>query len=84
MSGVMIKTAVYGVLRCVFDFLTPFPYWWGLILLGVSIVTALLGIIYASSENDIKRLLAYSSIENMGIIFFFFLLLQYMQSSQQS
>ena len=68
MSGVMIKTAVYGILRFVFDFLLPFPYWWGFILAGFAIVTALLGIIYASGETDIKRLLAFSSIENMGII----------------
>lgn len=68
MSGVMIKTAVYGIIRFVFDFLTPFPYWWGLILAGIGITTAMLGIIYASAENDIKRMLAFSSIENMGII----------------
>ncbi|MBI3591091.1 MAG: hydrogenase 4 subunit B [Candidatus Melainabacteria bacterium] len=68
MSGVMIKTAVYGILRFVFDFLSPFPYWWGLILAGISILTAILGMIYASGEVDIKRMLAFSSIENMGII----------------
>ena len=68
MSGVMIKTAIYGILRCVFNFLSPFPYWWGLILAVVATLTAILGIIYASNESDIKRLLAFSSIENMGII----------------
>ena len=68
MSGVMIKTAIYGILRYTFDFLTPFPYWWGLIVIGIALVSAFLGIIYASVESDLKRLLAYSSIENMGII----------------
>ncbi len=68
MSGVMVKTAVYGILRFVFDFLSPFPYWWGLILAVFAIITAMLGIIYASLENDLKRMLAFSSIENMGII----------------
>lgn len=70
MSGVMLKTAVYGLLRCVFGFFGPFPEWWGIILAGIALLTALLGITYASVENDFKRLLAYSSIENMGIIFF--------------
>ena len=69
MSGVMIKTAIYGILRITFDFLNPTSYWWGVGLLLVAVTTALVGIIYASQENDIKRLLAYSSIENIGIIF---------------
>jgi hydrogenase-4 component B len=70
MSGVMLKTAVYGFVRVVFEFLTPFPTWWGTILASIGLITALLGIAYASTETDIKRLLAYSSIENMGTIFF--------------
>lgn len=70
MSGVMLKTAVYGLLRCVFDFMAPFPAWWGIALASMALVTAVLGIIYASVENDLKRLLAYSSIENMGLVFF--------------
>ena len=69
MSGVMIKTAIYGILRVTFDFLNPTSYWWGIGLLLIAVTTALVGIIYASQENDIKRLLAYSSIENIGIIF---------------
>lgn len=69
MSGVMIKTAVYGILRITFDFLNPNSYWWGVGLLLIAIISALTGIIYALQENDIKRLLAFSSIENMGIIF---------------
>lgn len=68
MSGVMIKTAVYAMLRCLFDFLAPIPLSWGLTLLTAGLVTALLGIIYATTEGDLKRMLAYSSIENMGII----------------
>lgn len=68
MSGVMIKTAVYGLLRVVFEFLSPCPEWWGVALVMVALLTALLGIVYASVETDFKRLLAYSSIENMGII----------------
>lgn len=68
MSGVMIKTAVYALLRCLFDFLAPIPFEWGLTVLIIGLVTALLGIVYATVEGDLKRLLAYSSIENMGII----------------
>lgn len=68
MSGVMIKTAIYAFLRCLFDFLAPIPFEWGLTILVLGLVTALLGIVYASTEGDLKRLLAYSSIENMGII----------------
>lgn len=68
MSGVMIKTGIYGILRFVFTFLTPFPYWWGILLAGIAIITAILGIIFASTESNIKRILAYSSIENIGVI----------------
>ncbi len=68
MSGVMIKTGLYGIIRFIFTFLSPFPYWWGLILATISILTAVTAIIYASTENNLKRLLAFSSIENMGIV----------------
>jgi len=68
MSGVMIKTGLYGIIRFVFTFLSPFPYSWGLILATISILTAVTAIIYASTENNLKRLLAFSSIENRGII----------------
>ncbi len=68
MSGVMIKTGIYGILRFVFDFLSPFPSWWGVFVVFIGITTAVLGIIFASSEIDIKRILAYSSIENIGVI----------------
>ena len=69
MSGIMIKTAVYGILRFVFAFGGTLPAWWGAVILGIGAVSAVLGIAYAFMENNIKRLLAYSSIENMGIIF---------------
>ncbi len=68
MSGVMLKVAIYGLIRLVFDLLGP-PQWsWGVILLLIGSMTAFLGILYALMQNDMKRLLAYSSIENVGII----------------
>lgn len=69
MSGIMLKTAVYGFVRFTFDFLGGGPWWSGYIVLLVAAVTGLLGILYAIAENDLKRLLAYSSVENIGIIF---------------
>jgi len=68
MSGVMIKTAIYALLRFFFDFLGEAPGWWGNAILSVAILSTLLGILYALMENDLKRLLAFSSIENIGII----------------
>lgn len=67
MSGVMLKVAVYGLFRLVLDVLTP-EIWWGAVLLGFGIVSAVLGVIYALKEHDLKKLLAYHSIENIGII----------------
>lgn len=69
MSGVMLKTAVYGFVRCVFDFQRGGPWWSGYVILTAGVLTGVLGILYAISENDLKRLLAYSSVENIGIIF---------------
>jgi hydrogenase-4 component B len=69
MSGVMLKTAVYGFVRLVFDFLGGGPWWAGYVVLSIGAVSGLLGILYAIAENDLKRLLAYSSVENVGIIF---------------
>jgi hydrogenase-4 component B len=69
MSGVMIKLGVYGMLRVTLDLLGGGPAWWGGTVLAIGALSALLGILYALMENDIKRLLAYSSVENMGIIF---------------
>lgn len=68
MSGVMIKTAIYGFIRFYFEFLTPCPPWWGVIILIIGAASAILGILYALMEKDIKTLLAYSSVENIGII----------------
>lgn len=69
MSGVMIKTAIYGLLRVYFDFLGgSFPWWWGVTILVVGAVSALLGVMYALMEHDLKRLLAFHSVENIGII----------------
>jgi formate hydrogenlyase subunit 3/multisubunit Na+/H+ antiporter MnhD subunit len=69
MSAVMLKTAVYGILRVTFDLLGTAVWWWGLIALGVGLFTALFGVIFAAAQTDMKRLLAYSSVENIGIIF---------------
>ena len=69
MSGVMTKVAVYGFIRIVFDLSGP-PQWWeGMVVLALGGVTAVMGILYALMERDLKRLLAYSTIENVGIIF---------------
>src|SRR2546422_5273190 len=69
MSGVVIKMGVYGLLRVSLDLLGGGPAWWGGLALGVGAVSALLGVLYALMEHDLKRLLAYHSIENVGIIF---------------
>ena len=69
MSGVMIKMGVYGLLRVALDLLGGGPTWWGALVLAVGAASALLGILYALMENDLKRLLAYSSVENIGIVF---------------
>jgi hydrogenase-4 component B len=68
MSGLVIKTGLYGILRLLIT-LSPLPSWTGELLLLLGIISGLYGILYALAEKDIKRLLAYSSIENMGIIF---------------
>jgi len=68
MSGVMIKTAIYGIIRFVIFILGVNSSWWGILILILAVITCLVGIIYALMERDIKRLLAYSSVENIGII----------------
>ncbi|MFM8322112.1 MAG: proton-conducting transporter membrane subunit, partial [Chloroflexota bacterium] len=68
MSGVMIKTAVYGILRVCVDLLGAPAAWWGVVVLCFGCLSAILGVLYALVERDIKRLLAYSSVENIGII----------------
>jgi hydrogenase-4 component B len=69
MSAVMLKTAVYGFVRLTFDMVGAPQPWWGYLVLGTGIATAVLGILYALAENTLKRLLAYSSIENIGLIY---------------
>lgn len=69
MSGVMIKTAIYGLIRVYFDFFGgQFPWWWGFVVLFLGATSALLGVMYALMEHDLKRLLAFHSVENIGII----------------
>ncbi len=69
MSGVVIKMGVYGLLRVTLDLLGGGPVWWGGLVLAVGTASALLGVLYALMEHDLKRLLAYHSVENIGIIF---------------
>lgn len=68
MSAVMVKTAIYMLVRCYFDFLGVQDPWWGVLVLAVGSISALLGVMYALIESDIKRMLAFSTVENMGII----------------
>ncbi len=68
LSGVLIKSGIYGLTRVLFDFMGTPPNWWGVTVLTVGTVSALLGVLYALMEHDLKRLLAYHSIENIGII----------------
>ena len=67
MSGVMIKTGIYGILRTLTFLGTP-PPWWGGTLVGIGIVSGILGVLFALAQHDFKRLLAYHSVENIGII----------------
>ena len=68
MSGVMIKLGVYGLLRASFVWLAPALPWWGATLLLVGAISAVAGVLYAIVDRDLKRLLAFSSIENVGIV----------------
>jgi formate hydrogenlyase subunit 3/multisubunit Na+/H+ antiporter MnhD subunit len=68
MSGVMLKTAIYGLLRVIFDLLHLQLWWWGGVLLALGLATALFGVVFAAVQVDMKRLLAYSSIENIGVL----------------
>jgi hydrogenase-4 component B len=69
MSGVMLKIAVYGILRVSFDLIGTSLWWWGLMALGFGLFSALFGVVFAAAQTDMKRLLAYSSIENIGIVY---------------
>jgi hydrogenase-4 component B len=68
MSGVMIKTGIYMFIRLYLDILPKSPLWWGIVVLILGAISSLLGVLYALTEHDIKKLLAYHSIENIGII----------------
>ncbi|HEX9639623.1 MAG TPA: hydrogenase 4 subunit B [Acidobacteriota bacterium] len=68
LSGVMLKLGIYGLLRLGVDLLGPGPTWWGASLLILGAASALVGILYALMEVDLKRLLAFSSVENIGLI----------------
>ena len=68
MSGVMLKTAIYGIIRVGFDMMGTPQWWWGGLVLVLGLFSAVLGILYALMQSDIKKLLAYSSVENIGII----------------
>lgn len=69
MSGVMTKVAVYGFLRIVFDLLAQPSWWAAMTVLALAGVTAAVGVLFALMQNDLKRLLAYSTVENIGIVF---------------
>ncbi|HEY0184117.1 MAG TPA: hydrogenase 4 subunit B [Rhodopila sp.] len=69
MSGVMTKVAIYGFIRIVFDLIGPSEWWAGTVVLALGGITAVLGVLHALMERDLKRLLAYSTVENVGIVF---------------
>jgi formate hydrogenlyase subunit 3/multisubunit Na+/H+ antiporter MnhD subunit len=68
MSGVMLKTAIYGMVRFFFDLIGAIRWEWGLTVLLVGAATSLFGVLFALMQHDLKRLLAYHSVENIGII----------------
>jgi hydrogenase-4 component B len=69
MSGVMTKVAVYGFIRIIFDLLGPPVWWWSMVVLSFGGVTAVMGVLYALMQHDLKKLLAYHTVENIGIIY---------------
>jgi hydrogenase-4 component B len=68
MSGVMLKTSIYGMVRVIYDLIGDIQWEWGVTVLLFGAATALFGILFALMQHDLKRLLAYSSVENIGII----------------
>jgi formate hydrogenlyase subunit 3/multisubunit Na+/H+ antiporter MnhD subunit len=68
MSGVMTKVAIYGMVRILFDLLADAPWWWGGLLLTVGAISAVMGVLYALMQHELKTLLAYHTVENIGII----------------
>ena len=69
MSAFVLKTGIYGFLRITFDLLHTQIWWWGVFALTVGLITALFGVVLSATQTDMKRLLAYSSIENIGLMF---------------
>src|SRR6202165_4559220 len=69
MSGVMTKVAVYGFVRIVFDLIGDPPWWTSIVVLACAGLTTVLGVLYALMQHDLKRLLAYHTVENIGIIY---------------
>jgi len=69
MSGVMTKVAVYAFVRIIFDLCGPPAWWWSVIVLALGSITAAMGVLYALMQHDLKKLLAYHTVENIGIIF---------------
>src|SRR4029078_2777027 len=69
MSGVMTKVAVYGFIRIAFDLLGAPEWWWSMLVLAAGGITAVMGVLYALMQHDLKRLLAYHTVENIGIIY---------------
>jgi len=69
MSAAMVKLGVYGCIRVLFDLLPAGPAWWGGVILVAGLVTAVTGVLYSVTESHLKRVLAYSTIENIGIVF---------------
>lgn len=67
MSGVILKIGIYGLVR-ILSFFTGMPLWWGIVLLVLGIISSIVGVLFALGQHDLKRLLAYHSIENIGII----------------
>jgi hydrogenase-4 component B len=68
MSGVMVKIGIFGIIKVGIDILGATSAWWGVVVLAFGAVSAVLGVLYALAEHDIKRLLAYHTVENIGII----------------
>jgi formate hydrogenlyase subunit 3/multisubunit Na+/H+ antiporter MnhD subunit len=69
MSGFILKAGLYGILRTVFDLLHVQLWWWGVFVLALGLFTALFGVVFSAIQTDMKRLLAYSSIDNIGLMF---------------
>src|SRR5262249_52751718 len=69
MSGVMTKVAIYGFVRIIFDLVGEPVWWWSMPVLALGGITAVMGVLYALMQHDLKRLLAYHTVENIGIIF---------------